>query len=90
MNNIEKKFFETFEIEPVELEYPDNFECYSEITDRILLELFLLWHKCEGDEIFEQWNNKEEFKNWLLNECCYGFLKEDYLKEVQALFKEVE
>lgn len=28
----------------------------------VKLELFLLWNKCEGDEIFEQWSNKEEFK----------------------------
>lgn len=37
--NIEQKFFETFGIEPKELEYPDNFEYYPEITSDILLEL---------------------------------------------------
>ena len=38
-NELEKKFFDTFGIEEKELEYPDNFTYYPEITDRILLEL---------------------------------------------------
>ena len=43
MNKIEEKFFKTFEIKPKELEYPDNFEYYPEITDRILLELICIY-----------------------------------------------
>lgn len=43
MNKIEEKFFKTFGIEPKELEYPDNFECYPEITDKILLELICIY-----------------------------------------------
>lgn len=43
MNNIEEKFFKIFGIKPKELEYPDNFEYYPEITDRILLELICIY-----------------------------------------------
>lgn len=41
-NELEKQFFNTFGIEPKELEYPDNFTYYPEITDRILLELIII------------------------------------------------
>ena len=43
MNNIEEKFFKIFGIKSKELEYPDNFEYYPEITDRILLELICIY-----------------------------------------------
>ena len=52
MNDIEKKFFETFGIEPKELEYPDNFKYYPEITDRILLELMEILLKQELQEFY--------------------------------------
>ena len=42
MNKIEKEFYKTFGIGPKELDYPDNFEYYPEITDRILLKILAL------------------------------------------------
>ena len=41
-NELEKQFFDTFGIKEKELEYPDNFTYYPEITDRILLELIII------------------------------------------------
>ena len=38
-NKTGKQFFDTFGIEERELDYPDNFTYYPEITDHILLEL---------------------------------------------------
>lgn len=52
MNDIEEKFFKTFGIKPKELEYPDNFEYYPEITDRILLELMEILLKQELQEFY--------------------------------------
>ena len=52
MNKIEEKFFKIFEIKPKELEYPDNFEYYPEITDRILLELMEILLKQELQEFY--------------------------------------
>ena len=44
-NELEKTFFDTFGIKKKELEYPDNFTYYPEITDRILLELICILAK---------------------------------------------
>ena len=43
-NKVEKQFFKCFGIEEKELDYPDNFTYYPEITDRILLELICIAH----------------------------------------------
>ena len=43
-NKTEKQFFDTFGVEERELDYPDNFTYYPEITDRILLELICIAH----------------------------------------------
>ena len=63
MSEIEKQFFETFGIEEKELEYPDNFTYYPEITDRILLELIFLQPLSIE---FKYPRNIEELKNTLL------------------------
>ena len=41
-NELEKQFFDTYGIEAKELEYPDNFAYYHEITDSILLQLICI------------------------------------------------
>lgn len=51
-NELEKTFFDTFEIKKKELEYPDNFTYYPEITDRILLELMELLMKQQATEFY--------------------------------------
>ena len=43
-NKTEKQFFDTFGIEERELDYPDNFTYYPEITDHILLELTCIYN----------------------------------------------
>ena len=97
MNNFEEKFFKTFEIKPKELEYPDNFEYYPEITDRILLELICILNKYHYTTLVKKDYNL--LRNEILQECyisygawqeCnYGFVL-DFYKQVQSLFTEEE
>ena len=81
-NKIEKQFFDTFGIEERELEYPDNFTYYPEITDRILLELICIANKyyidLEGTDI-------ETMKNSLLEN--FMFFKRDIKEDIHTLFK---
>lgn len=99
--NIEQQFFKTFGIEPKELEYPDNFEYYPEITDRKLLQLLCIY------------NDMQDCVDFCITPCKYEDVKEmilqtlidektnitDYeegtymdvmTKQIQQLFKEEE
>ena len=91
-NKLEKQFFDTFGIEKKELEYPDNFTYYPEITDRILLELIFLQPLSIE---FKYPRNIEELKNTLLGyyiEELSLFAEpseaEIFKQQVQALFRE--
>ena len=91
-NELEKQFFDTFGIEERELDYPDNFTYYPEITDRILLELIFLQPLSIE---FKHPRNIEELKNTLLGyyiEELSLFAEpseaEIFKQQVQALFKE--
>ena len=81
-NELEKQFFDTFGIKERELEYPDNFTYYPEITDRILLELICIANKyyidLEGTDI-------ETMKNSLLEN--FMFFKRDVKEDIHTLFK---
>ena len=90
-NEVEKQFFDTFGIEERELDYPDNFTYYPEITDRILLELIFLQPLSIE---FKYPRNIEELKNTLLGyyiEELSLFAEpseaEIFKQQVQALFK---
>lgn len=100
MNNIEEKFYITFGIEPIELEYPDNTEYYPEITDRILLELICILNET-ACEVLEA-ENIEDLKNEILETCIKvyntpiltsdGDEYDNYAiyEKIQSLFKEGE
>ena len=86
-NELEKTFFDTFEIEPktnqvhgIQLDY--HIEDYPQITDSILLELICIANKyyidLEGTDI-------ETMKNSLLEN--FMFFKRDVKEDIHTLFK---
>lgn len=90
MTNIEKQFFETFGIEPKELDYPDNFEYYPSITDRVLLELVCILNKhyCENYQCATMLIGLtlNEVKRCILVECLEN--EKHIRQQVRALFRE--
>lgn len=52
-SKLEKTFFDTFGIEEKELEYPDNFTYYPEITDHISLKLMCYLSRYDLDLVPE-------------------------------------
>ena len=92
-NKLEKQFFDTFGIEEKELEYPDNFTYYPEITDRILLELICIATASEITVEFKRIKNVEHLKEVVLNYCIrrYGYClhKDNFKQRVRTLFEEV-
>lgn len=94
-NELEKTFFDTFEIEPktnqvhsIQLYY--HIEKYPEITDRILLELICI---CNSTYINGYTNyfmatgkTKEELKEEILKKCIS--LSKDIKQQVRTLFEE--
>ena len=89
-SELEKKFFDTFGIKKKELEYPDNFTYYPEITDRILLELICILSKSpisiSLDALMLGASDVEKLKGYILL-ACMGFAK-DIKHQVRTLFKE--
>ena len=95
-NELEKQFFDTFGIEKRELEYPDNFTYYPEITDRILLELICIANQHEDYPISTNIKNiqartlrillrtEKLYKKYYGSDGRYKKL----VKRVRALFKE--
>ena len=92
MTNIEKQFFEAFGIEPEELEYPDNFEYYPEITDKILIELICIYIGYE--RIYMGIFKPDHFRRFMLS-CLIDLYKEmkdvnkkEHLKrQIQKVFE---
>lgn len=89
-NKTEKQFFSTFGIEERELDYPDNFTYYPEITDSILLELICI---CNSTYINGYTNyfmatgkTKEGLKEEILKKCIA--LSKDIKHQVRTLFEE--
>lgn len=93
MTDIEKQFFEAFGIGSKELEYPDNFEYYPEITDKILIELICIYIGYE--RIYKGIFETDHFRRFILS-CLKNLYKEmkdvnkkERLKrQVRALFSE--
>jgi hypothetical protein len=90
MNDIEEKFFKTFGIEPKELEYPDNFECYPEITDKILLELIYVIIRQNGSYQLHIVKDIIDLKEQILKSCILLSVFEEFKNVVQSLFTEEE
>lgn len=90
MSEIEEKFFETFGIEPKELEYPDNFEYYPEITDGKLLELYVIYSQLPDVEVQKFFLDVDNMKRYILNilidnkDTSGGY----YKRRIQSLFTE--
>ena len=90
MNNIEEKFFKTFGIKPKELEYPDNFKYYPEITDRKLLELYIIYSQLPDVEVQKFFLDVDNMKRYILNvlidnkDTSGGI----YKRRIQSLFME--
>lgn len=97
-NELEKQFFDTFGIEPkldckkcgamnFALGQCAEVECkktYPQITDRILLELILIYSRISNLPIC--YDTVERFKEATLE--CFIENSEDYKHQVQALFEE--
>ena len=91
-NELEKQFFDTFGIEERELEYPDNFTYYPEITDRILLELLFILTTLLDTTVYEDVfitvaKNREELKKDIFKECM--LYKQHIKQQIHTLFDEV-
>ena len=96
-NELEKQFFQCFGIEEKELEYPDNFTYYPEITDSILLELICILNKSRLVSAVNLRDfNYEDLKNTILrknitilkNEFLNNEIKNEFKQQVRKLFEE--
>ena len=85
-NKTEKQFFDTFGIDEVELDYPDNFTYYPEITDRILLELICIAHTSPAITFVSR--DVKSLKEEVLMVLCNWVNNRNIKQQVQALFKE--
>ena len=87
-NKTEKQFFDTFGIEERELDYPDNFTYYPEITDRILLELICILTKFYGELVIERSLDVKDLKEQVLNIFIRTSCKDNFKHQVRTLFEE--
>ena len=85
-NEVEKTFFDTFGIEGKELEYPDNFTYYPQITDHILLELICIAHTSPVITFVSR--DVKSLKEEVLMVLCNWVNNRNIKQQVQALFKE--
>ena len=85
-NKTEKQFFDTFGIEERELDYPDNFSYYPEITDRILLELICITHTSPVITFVSR--DVKSLKEEVLMVLCNWVNNRSIKQQVQALFEE--
>lgn len=85
-NKTEKQFFDTFGIEERELDYPDNFTYYPEITDHILLELICVAHTSPVITFVSR--DVKSLKEEVLMVLCNWVNNRSIKQQVQALFEE--
>ena len=85
-NEVEKQFFDTFGIEERELDYPDNFTYYPEITDHILLELICIAHTSPVITFVSR--DVKSLKEEVLMVLCNWVKNRNIKQQVQALFEE--
>lgn len=85
-NEVEKTFFDTFGIEEKELEYPDNFTYYPQITDHVLLELICIAHTSPVITFVSR--DVKSLKEEVLMVLCNWVNNRSIKQQVQALFEE--
>lgn len=85
-NEIEKQFFDTFGIEERELDYPDNFTYYPEITDSILLELICIAHTSPVITFVSR--DVKSLKEEVLMVLCNWVNNRNIKQQVQTLFED--
>lgn len=85
-SEVEKQFFDTFEVKERELEYPDNFTYYPEITDHILLELICIAHTSPVITFVSR--DVKSLKEEVLMVLCNWVNNRNIKQQVQALFEE--
>lgn len=85
-NKTEKQFFDTFGIEERELDYPDNFTYYPEITDHTLLELICIAHTSPVITFVSR--DVKSLKEEVLMVLCNWVNNRSIKQQVQALFEE--
>ena len=85
-NEVEEQFFDTFEVKERELEYPDNFTYYPEITDNILLELICIAHTSPVITFVSR--DVKSLKEEVLMVLCNWVNNRNIKQQVQALFEE--
>ena len=85
-NKTEKQFFDTFGVEERELDYPDNFTYYPEITDHILLELICIAHTSPVITFVSR--DVKSLKEEVLMVLCNWVNNRSIKQQVQALFEE--
>ena len=83
---LEKTFFNTFGIEGKELEYPDNFTYYPEITDCILLKLICIAHTSPVITFVSR--DVKDLKEEVLMGLCHWVNFRDIKEQVRTLFEE--
>ena len=83
----EKEFFKAFGIEPKQLDYPDNFEYYPEITDNILLKLICIIPKSSlyGCGTI---NQMKEAALKDLTSTMQKYNAEELKKQIKSIFKD--
>ena len=93
-SKLEKEFFDTFGIEQKELEYPDNFIYYPEITNKILLKLICYLSRYDLDLIPECvcFKTIDQLKEHVLK-CALKFKIANtipmlYSQDLQKIFRE--
>ena len=85
-NKTEKQFFDTFGIEERELDYPDNFTYYPEITDHILLELICIAHTSPVITFVSR--DVKSLKEEVLMVLCNWVNNRSIKQQVQTLFED--
>ena len=85
-NEMEKQFFDTFGIEERELDYPDNFTYYPEITDHILLELICIAHTSPVITFVSR--DVKSLKEEVLMVLCNWVNNKSIKHQVRTLFEE--
>lgn len=94
----EKKFFDTFEIKEKELDYPDNYTYYPEITDSMLIKLVCIniniYGLFRGMYSNKEKTNRDNLKDIILEHTITNYsmleqkLKAEFKKQVHKMFKE--
>ena len=93
-----KRFYRLFDIKPIQLDYPDNFDkFYPEITNEMYIELLALNIKSWRDDYILRNTNKTDLKCEILSDCCYmvdGLIKSPeknkIIKKVRKIIKDGE